>query len=486
MKKIFSILSTSILTLGIFTSSVMRSFSEDPGLNQLKSKYIVLMDYNSGQVIYKKNADEKMYPASTTKVWTAFCVLLKEKDLNRKIGIKDMPQVEGSSMYLENGESFTVKELLEALLIQSANDVAYILSREYGGGDPKKFIDFMNEEAKKYGAKHTHFNNAHGLPDTNHYTTAADMTNLSRVAYGNETIKKIVSTKSVSFKKSETCKLDRVLINSNKFLTSPDNMEYKGREVPIELPMIEGMKTGYTDDAGNCLVSVASKDGTRLVAGVFSAPGGSLYHDSRYVLDYGFDNFTSTPIVDKKSFSGEKSVRFASPGKIKYTLANTYNVISKKGETINKSDYTTKVNFDNLDMPVKKGDIIGTLNIYNKGNIESTIGLVAENDSSYFWNDITAKISSIFSKTGSKVKDKVDSVKNKTSKSSGILKNTFVGDLEKSNFYAFLEKNISQRTDVLPPKVIIFGIPILIIIVALILIIGIIKDSVKKRKQKRN
>ena len=131
-----------------------------------------------------------------------------------------MPEIEGSSMYLEEGEVFTTRQLLESLLIHSSNDVAYVLARHYGGGDERKFIDFMNSEAKKFGFNHTHFNNPHGLPDTDHYTTAEEMTNMARIAYGNDIIKSIVAKKSVTFKKSNEIKLDRELYNSNKFLNS--------------------------------------------------------------------------------------------------------------------------------------------------------------------------------------------------------------------------------------------------------------------------
>src|SRR3712207_586825 len=230
INKINSIIATLLLSTGLITSCIGSVFADvNEDFSSLKSKYMVLMDYESGKVIYKKNADQKIYPASTTKVWTAYCVLEKAKNLDEKIKIENMPEIEGSSMYLEDGEVFTTKQLLESLLIHSSNDVAYVLAKHYGSGDEKKFIDFMNQEAKKYGFTHTHFNNPHGLPDTSHYTTAMEMTSMSRIAYGNDIIKSIVAKKSVSYKKSNDVKLDRDLYNSNKFLVSTDEMEYKGR-----------------------------------------------------------------------------------------------------------------------------------------------------------------------------------------------------------------------------------------------------------------
>ncbi len=506
---------------------------EKSELNSLPSKHMVLMDYNSGRILYQKDADSKIYPASTTKTWTAFCVLKKCKDVNEIIEIKDMPPIEGSSMYLENGEKFTVLELLNALLIHSANDVAFVLARHFGNGDANNFIKFMNEEAAKYGALHTHFNNPHGLPDEDHYTTAIDMVNLSRVAYGNDIIKKIVSTKQISFKKSENCKLNRQLYNSNKFLSSLNNIEYKGKLVPIKYTIVDGIKTGYTDDAGNCLVSTAKKNSSRLICGVFGAPGGALYHDSRTLLDYGFDNFKSVTIFSKKDLDGKKNIKFAKPSSVKFSVANDYTIILPKNENPDKKNYKIKYNFSNLKLPIKKGAIIGTVNIFDKGNMVSSMGLVAENSSQSYWQYLMSLLP--FSKdkkeeskkeqkkdetqaNDSKPEDKKNNTevkkeaKKKTSKS--FLKNakTLISDscngfiamfsgigdffsslsdkegiknIEGSNFYKFLEKEINQKFSFLPAKLIIFGLPILILLIILILVIGIIRDNIKKKKEKK-
>ncbi|MEG0250141.1 MAG: D-alanyl-D-alanine carboxypeptidase family protein [Peptostreptococcus sp.] len=546
LKKFISIFSATILCVALLSSSAVGVFADEKTeLDSLPSKHMVLMDYNSGKVLYQKDADTKMYPASTTKIWTAFCVLKKADDVNEIIEIKDMPTVEGSSMYLENGEKFTVLELLQALLIHSSNDVAYVLARHYGDGNADNFIKYMNEEAKKYGALHTHFNNPHGLPDEEHYTTALDMTNLSRVAFGDETIKKIVSTKEVSFKKGDNCKLDRQMFNSNKFLACKQNMEYKGKEVPIKYDIVDGIKTGYTDDAGNCLVSTAQKNGVRLVAGVFGSPGGSLYHDSRALLDYGFDGFKVVTIFKKEDMKGEKKVKFSTPSSIKYSLANDYIITIPKNDNTSKKDYKTKLDFENLKMPVKKGDIIGTLNIFEDGDMVSSIGLVAENESKTYTQYMMSmlpfgnskkedpkKASSDkkISKDESKKTNKKDSDKkekeakdneNNNSKSSketkdesktsdkvktevsnsfngfiGIFygigdffKNIFSSDIvktfESSNFYKFLDKQISSKISFIPSKVIILGIPIIIVLAVIMLIIGILRDSFKKNSDKK-
>lgn len=531
MKKIASKLIVLVSTITLFSTSTILSFAEIKDFDNLKAKYMVLMDYDSGKILYEKNAENKIYPASTTKIWTAFCVIEKAKDLNEQIEIKDMPEIDGSSMYLENGEKFTVNELLESLLIHSSNDVAYVLAKHFGGGNPQKFIDFMNEEAKKYGAKKTHFNNPHGLPDENHYTTAKDMTILSRVAYGDNLIKSIVAKKSVKFKVSNTCKVERTLINSNKFLTSTDSMDYKGKQTPIKYDVVDGIKTGYTDDAGNCLVSTGEKDGIRMISSVFFAPSGNLYHDSRALLDYGFDNFKTVTIFDKKDLIGEKNIKFASPSKVKFSPANSFSVTQDINEKINTGDYTKKFDFDKLDLPVKKGDVIGTMNVYQKTNMVSSIALIAENDVNSYWDIIKSKIPFLNDEDKNSSKDssasdsssidksaETDSNKSnadnkneagvvnkvvnsgKTVKSEiensahgiwGMLKeikgfftNTFGGGFstfEKSSFYKFLDDEISSKIKIIPSKYIIIGVPVIVILLFLILIIGILKDAILGR-----
>ena len=538
MKKIASKLIVLVSTITLFSTSTILSFAEIKNFDNLKAKYMVLMDYDSGKILYEKNAENKIYPASTTKIWTAFCVIEKAKDLNEQIEIKDMPEVDGSSMYLENGEKFTVNELLESLLIHSSNDVAYVLAKHFGGGNPQKFIDFMNEEAKKYGAKKTHFNNPHGLPDENHYTTAKDMTILSRVAYGDNLIKSIVAKKSVKFKVSNTCKVERTLINSNKFLTSTDSMDYKGKQTPIKYDVVDGIKTGYTDDAGNCLVSTGEKDGIRMISSVFFAPSGNLYQDSRALLDYGFDNFKTVTIFDKKDLVGEKNIKFASPSKVKFSPANSFSVTQDINEKINTGDYTKKFDFDKLDLPVKKGDVIGTMNVYQKTNMVSSIALIAENDVNSYWDIIKSKIPFLNDEDKNSSKDssastndtsasdsssndksaETDSNKSnadnkneagvvnkvvnsgKTVKSEiensahgfwGMLKeikgfftNTFGGGFstfEKSSFYKFLDDEISSKIKIIPSKYIIIGVPVIVILLFLILIIGILKDAILGR-----
>ncbi|MGL4912790.1 MAG: D-alanyl-D-alanine carboxypeptidase family protein, partial [Romboutsia sp.] len=316
MKKNISLLVAFLMIFTFILSNTGKSFANNTKLD-LTAQYAVLMDYETGQVLYGKNRNTKLYPASTTKIWVAHVVLKHVPDLNQVIEIKDLPPIEGSSMYLKNGESFTVKELLDSLLIHSSNDAGYVLAK-YVSGSVEAFCDLMNKEAKDIGAKNTHFNNPHGLPDVNHYTTAYDMALMSREAMSNEIFRSIVKTNSLSFEATEAYPYSRIFKNTNKFLNSNDKINYKGKDIDIKYDIIDGIKTGYTDDAGRCLVSSGVKNNMRLISAVFKSNGNNLYLDSRTLLDYGFDNFTTTTIVNKDEYIDSKRILLSKQGELLY------------------------------------------------------------------------------------------------------------------------------------------------------------------------
>lgn len=384
MKKFFSlVLAFMIAFLPILNVNNL-SFADSE--LSLTAEYAILMDYESGEVLYSKNGYSKLYPASTTKAWTAYVVLKHVKDLNAVVQIKDLPVVEGSSMYLKEGEAFTVKELLDALLIHSCNDVAEVLAR-YVGGTVENFVKMMNDEAKAIGAKNTHFNNPHGLPDENHYTTAFDMALMARKAMDNEIFKSIVKTKSISFPATEAYPYERYFKNTNQFLTSPYQMDYKGQKVDIKYDVVDGIKTGYTDAAGKCLLSTGFKNNIRVIAAVFKSNVSDLYLDSRTLLDYGFDNFYSKVVVDKDKFTNKKKFIFSKEKELIYQPETNYTVALPNN--VKNTNYTTKINLEEIKLPIKSGDIVGSLNVYNNNKLEKSINLIAKNDVTSIFGFIT-------------------------------------------------------------------------------------------------
>ena len=384
MKKIISIFIAFYLTITSFLANTIYSYANNEP--DLTAQYAVLMDFETGKVLYNKNGFQKLYPASTTKLWTAYVVLKNVSDLSQVVTVKDLPPIDGSSMYLRNGESFTVKQLLDGLLVHSANDAAVVLAN-YVSGSVGEFVKLMNMEANAIGAKNTHFNNSNGLPDPNHYTTAYDMALMAREAMNNEIFREIVKTKSISFPATKEYPFERYFVNTNKFLTSNDKINYKGEEIPIKYDIVDGIKTGYTDDAGKCLLSSGIKNNMRLISAVFKTEGDNLYLDSRTLLDYGFDNFSSKTIINKEDYISTKKIILSEQGKLVYEPKYSYKVVLPNG--IKENNYTQKVKLNKIDLPIKKGDTIGQLEVYNNKKLEHSIDLIAINDVNSIFEIIT-------------------------------------------------------------------------------------------------
>jgi D-alanyl-D-alanine carboxypeptidase (penicillin-binding protein 5/6) len=230
----------------------------------------VLLDSSTNRILYAKNSNIRMAPASTTKIMTAILVLERlNLDAIVTVGATAAGK-EGSSMYLENRERKTVRELLYGLMLVSGNDSATALAEAVSGSETK-FAQLMNDKARQLGMKHTHFVNASGLPDPNHYSTAYDLAILTRYAMKNPSFSTIVSTKVKTVTGPGNGE-NRRLINHNKLL-----WKYK---------YTTGVKPGYTAVAGGCLVSSASKGKTNLIVVVLKTS--YIYDDSTQLFEYGF------------------------------------------------------------------------------------------------------------------------------------------------------------------------------------------------------
>ncbi len=239
MKKIFAFTLISFLICATFFCS------KNYVVYAQQSSSEIVMELNSLRVLHEKNSNEKKYMASTTKILTAITII-ENCDLNDVVTItKETIGIEGSSIYLEEGEKLTVKDLLYGLMLRSGNDCAETLA-VFCCGSVQSFATLMNNTAQKIGAINSNFVNPHGLHDDNHYTTAYDLALISCYAIKNPIFKEIVSTKKVSIPHT-TRGYDRVLINKNKMLN-----EFDGAT---------GIKTGFTKKAGRCLVSSCFRNG---------------------------------------------------------------------------------------------------------------------------------------------------------------------------------------------------------------------------------
>ena len=344
MKKISKVLIIFIIPiltfLAIYTKSSNISAS---ALSNISSEIVI--DVNSLRVLHQRNINKKMYMASTTKILTAITII-ENFDVNKEITVtKDSIGVEGSSIYLEEGEKLTIKHLLYGLMLRSGNDCAQTLAYHCGGDN---FIDLMNKTAVKIGAVNSNFVNPHGLHDDNHYTTAYDLALISAYSMKNQTFREIVSTKSIDIPFT-TRNSKRRLINKNKMLSN-----FEGTT---------GIKTGYTKKAGRCLVSSCKRNGLELICVVLNCY--NMWERSKELLTNCFNEYKSYSILKKDNI-----VDF-------YTNSNNEKcgIIVEKDIILplTKHEYENiKIEieyFNNLIKPIKKHSNIGIIKIFVENNL---------------------------------------------------------------------------------------------------------------------
>ena len=235
------------------------------------------MDAVSGRVLYQGNAHEKLAPASTTKVFTALLVLENVDDLDATVTLPDDFQNVGESgINMEPGDTYSIKDLLYALLLQSANDSAQALAIAVSGSE-EAFMELMNKRSVELGLEDSHWANPHGLDDDAHYTSAHDLAVVTKEALKYPIFNEIIVTPSYTLALSNSAYDTREIYNHNQFLDL-----YEGAD---------GVKTGYTTNAGNCLVASATREGMRLIGVVLDAPEQSHYEQMEALMDYGFANY---------------------------------------------------------------------------------------------------------------------------------------------------------------------------------------------------
>lgn len=307
-RRIWLLPSFIFLIFSVFIGA-LPSFAAEAAPFSLSAQAYTLLDAQSRSVLLAKNERRRLPMASTTKIMTAL-VALEAMPLDTVIAVpKDAVGIEGSSVYLCEGDRYTLLELLYALLLQSANDAAAAIALSVGGSLPH-FAELMNQKANEIGAIDTHFVTPHGLDDPMHYTTAEDLALIAAEALSDPTFAKIVATRRHTFQTVEGEKA-RVLLNHNKLLVF-----YEGTV---------GVKTGFTKKSGRCLVSAARRDGLLLVAVTLNAP--SDWSDHTLLLDHGFKNYESKLLADKGElsytlslFNTDKTVTVSNPDEIRITL----------------------------------------------------------------------------------------------------------------------------------------------------------------------
>lgn len=328
---------------------------------QVQGKSAVLIDSKSGQILFAKNENMQLAPASTTKIMTAGIALEKCKLTDIVTAGKNAANVEPSAIGLKEGETMTMENLLYSLLLKSANDAAVDIA-EHISGSVEGFAALMNAKAKDWGATNTHFVNPNGLPDPNHYTTTHDLALIARHAMENPVFRKIVATKVKTIPRADD-KAIKWLQNHNKML-----WRYKGAN---------GIKTGYTVEAKQCLAASAERNGQEFIAVVLGAEGNNVWTDAQNLLNYGFDNFVTarqkagnTRVMAVPVKKGENNVELVTEKDFYYTQPKgAKNTVAEKVE-VNK----------NIEAPVQKGQVLGKIIFSVEGKQIGFVNLVAQNN----------------------------------------------------------------------------------------------------------
>jgi len=291
------------LVISLFIMAMYISNIYATTIPSLYCKNAILIDNDSGKVLYENGQNARVYPASTTKVLTAI-LALENLDLNSSTVVTetaiDLPYG-SSNAALKHGEVMSIKDLLYALMLQSGNDAANVLA-EAVSGSIDKFVVLMNEKLSELGCNNSHFANAHGYHDDNHYTTPSDMMKILSYAIKNEKFVEIFSTASYTIEPTNKTNTQRKYQNTNRLmLTKEDSYLSRYYEYCI------GGKTGYTDEAGRTLVAYSKKGDKNLILGVFNSnPSGITdlrYTDAINLFEYGFNNFEKTQLLDESNYS---------------------------------------------------------------------------------------------------------------------------------------------------------------------------------------
>jgi D-alanyl-D-alanine carboxypeptidase len=330
------------------------SASSDFSVN---AKAAVVYDVDNGSLLYAKNENARLSMASTTKIMTAL-VAIERENLNKKIEVDPRAvDVEGSSAYLRAGEEFTLRELLYALMLRSANDAAEAIAYAVAGSI-EEFAFLMNEKATLLGLCDTHFTNPHGLDNDEHYTTALELAKITAAALEYPEFCEIVSTKT---KRVEKEGFTRLFANHNKMLSRYDGCI--------------GVKTGYTQKSGRCLVSAAERNGIRLIAVTLSCPVDWREHEK--MLDFGFSQLERVTVVSKNEFMRSAIVKDGVTSSVKLGIDSDITIIKKNTDDLPKIDIDIP---QILNAPVELGDAVGKIRLtYPDGHIEEFDVIALEN-----------------------------------------------------------------------------------------------------------
>ena len=346
------------------------SIKEWPAGPKIEGESAVLMDLTTGAVLYSKNASKAQYPASITKIMTTL-LACEHLDMNGKLVMSEsaaygITESNSSSIYADTNEEFTMEQVLMAVMLQSANEMTLAVAEETSGS-VKKFVELMNQKARQLGCTNTHFNNPNGLPDELHYTTASDMAKIARAAWQNPYFRRYTTRDYYEIPPTNRFPETRYLLNHHKMMEG-QQYAYEG---------VLGGKTGYTEAAGNTLVTFAKRDNLYLVAVVMKSVNGA-YSDTAALLDYGFNNFTRSAVpsgaesISATYLPAEKYLLKDYRNSVLFSSMSTPSVTLPNGIGIDRLSSSRTVKKNPAGLPlletsyVFNGHQVGTARLYQK------------------------------------------------------------------------------------------------------------------------
>ncbi|MGM8366693.1 D-alanyl-D-alanine carboxypeptidase family protein [Virgibacillus sp. W0181] len=340
-----------------------------------KAKSAILIEQDTGKILYSKNAEERLPPASMTKVMTLLLIMeaIAEGDLKMDETIRVSERASsmgGSQIFLEPGEEMSVENLLKGISIASANDASVALAERIAGSE-EAFVKKMNEKAKALKLKNTKFQNSSGLPADDHYSTSHDMAMIAKELLKYEQITEYTSIYEDYLRKGEENEF--WLVNTNKLVRF--------------YPGVDGLKTGYTNEAKYCLTATAQKNDMRVIAVVMGAETSKERNAIvSQMLDYAFNHFDTKKLFDKNETVSQLKLLKSEQSTVDIVTSDSVSTVHKKGEKPENISTTIKVQ-ERVSLPLKKGEHVGVLQVKSNGKVLSETSLVAKgdvNNASYF------------------------------------------------------------------------------------------------------
>lgn len=361
MKKILSFL----LTLIMFLSFITPIYANNLKLAE-KAKSAILIEASTGEILFEKNADEKLHPASMTKMMSMLLIIEAIEDgvlkWDQVIQVSEnASSMGGSQILLETGEKMSVLDLFKGVAIASGNDAVVALAEAVAGSE-SNFVSMMNKRAKELGLTNTNFKNPHGLDDDNHYSTSRDMSIIAKELVKHDEVLKYTKVYEDYLRENTDRKI--WLVNTNRLVRFYDG--------------VDGLKTGYTEKAGYCMTATAMKDGMRIIAVVMGEETSKIRNQEvSEMLDYAFAQYKVVNMLSNKNL-GKYRVSNGKEEYVNVVPTSEVTMLKKKSESNDNLSYEVKVK--NLKAPIKKGDNIGNLIIKENGNAVRTLTLTTDKD----------------------------------------------------------------------------------------------------------